>query len=393
MAAIVRDGMRAGAFGFTTSRTALHRTIEGKPVPEMHADAGELIGIGRALREAGRGTFGLVTDFNDVGAEFGWMRKLAKQSGRPVWFLMVQNDRHPDMWRELADQCQSARADGADITAQVAARPIGILLGLVARMHPFVTRTAYRELAHLPLAARVEAMRDPQRRRAIIGEHVEHRDLIGREIARDFHKMFPLKDPPDYEPPAEASFASMAAREGRDAAELVYDYLLSDGGRALMLFPLFNYTNGDHEAIREMMSHDVTMIGLGDGGAHCSVICDASNPTYLVSHWARNRVRGEKLPLEWLVHQQTGRPATYFGFHDSGTLVPGKRADINIIDMDALTPRKPEIVYDLPTGGRRFIQRADGYRTTMLAGTVTFENGQHTGALPGTLLRCVDSIK
>ncbi len=391
MAAIVREGVRAGAFGFTTSRTELHRTVDGKPVPEMYADTDELIGIGRALRDVGRGTFGLVTDFKDVDAEFDWMRKLAKESQRPVWFLMAQTDRHPDMWRDLAAQCQSARDDGADITAQVAARPIGVLLGLEARMNPFSTRAAYREIAHLPLKDRVEAMRNPERRRAIIDEQVEHKDPIGRAIARDFNKMFPLMDPPDYEPAADTSFAAIAEREGRAAADLVYDHLLSDDGHALIFFPLFNYARGDHEDIRAMMQHDVTMVGLGDGGAHCSVICDASNPTYLVSHWARGRTRGEKLPLEWLVHQQTGRPAGYFGFHDRGVLAPGKRADINIIDFDALMPRKPEIVYDLPTGGRRFIQRADGYRTTMVAGTVTFENGEHTGALPGTLLRATDA--
>lgn len=393
MAAIVRDAMHAGAMGFTTSRTELHETVDGKPVPEMYADANELIGIGRALRDVGRGTFGMVTDFKDIDAEFRWMRELAHESRRPVWFLMAQIDRHPDGWRDLAQQCRAARDDGADITAQVAARPIGILLGLEARMHPFITRKAYREIAHLPLAERVQAMRDPERKRAIIEEQVEHRDPIGRAIARDYHKMFPLTDPPDYEPPAEDSMAGIAEREGRSPAEVAYDHLLTDDGHALIFFPLFNYAAGDHRDIREMMLNDVTMVGLGDGGAHCSVICDASNPTYLVSHWARSRTRGEKLPLEWLVHQQTGRPADYFGFHDRGVLAPGKRADINIIDYESLMPRKPEIVYDLPTGGRRFIQRADGYLATMVAGTVTFENGDHTGALPGTLVRSSEAVK
>jgi len=393
MAAIVREGMAAGAIGFTTSRTELHRTVDGKPVPEMYADADELIGIGRALADVGRGTFGLVTDFKDVDAEFGWMRKLAQESGRPVWFLMAQTDRDPDMWRRLANQCRDARADGASITAQVAARPIGLLLGLEARLHPFITRSAYREIAHLPLAERVQAMRDPARRRAIIDEVIEHRDPVSRSVMRDFHKMFPLLDPPDYEPAADTSLAAMAEREGRPPAEVIYDHLLGDDGHALMFFPLFNYAGGDHEDIREMMLDDVTMVGLGDGGAHCSVICDASNPTFLVSHWSRDRSRGEKLPLEWLVSQQTGRPANYFGFADRGVLAPGKRADINIIDYDALRPRKPEIVYDLPTGGRRFIQRADGYLTTMVSGTVTFENGVHTGALPGGLLRATDQAR
>ena len=387
MANIVRDGIAAGAMGFTTSRTALHRTIDGEPVPEMDAAAEELIGIGSVLGEFDHATFGLVSDFTDMDAEFAWMTKIAKTTGRHVWFLMAQTDRNPDMWRDMVDYCRAARAQGASVTAQVAGRPIGILLGLEARLHPFVTRDAYKEIAHLPLAERVAAMREPARRAAIIGQAVEHHDPIGRAIARDYHKMFPLADPPDYEPGPEASIAAAAQREGRDAAEVVYDRLLEDDGHALLFFPMFNYASGNHDTIREMLLDKSTMLGLGDGGAHCSVICDASNPTYVMNHWGRDRTRGEQLPIEWIVKQQTGAPAAFFGFSDRGTLAPGMRADINIIDFETLRPRRPEIVYDLPTGGRRFIQRADGYLATLVAGSVTFENGAHTGALPGRLVR------
>jgi N-acyl-D-amino-acid deacylase len=391
MCELTEEALRAGAFGFTTSRTNAHKTVQGDYVPGRYAEIAELTGIGKALQAVGAGAFGLNSDFEDEAAEFAWMTRLGQETGRPVWFLLVDQPHDPARWRRLIAGAHRAREEGAAITAQVAGRPIGIILGIGTQLNPFSIRPSYQELLPLPLPARLQRLRDPAMRRAILAD-MPSAELVGRltpfrqAITTRWDRMFVMGDPPDYEPTAEHSIAAIARREARTPDEVAFDYL-STGADHFLFFPIVNYVQDDHEPIREMLTDPATLFGLGDGGAHVSSIVDAGAPTWMLTHWGRDRKRGAGLPLEALVKAQSSETAAFFGFHDRGRLAPGLRADLNLIDFGALRVRVPEIVYDLPSGGRRLVQRADGYRATFVAGTQVFENGQHTGALPGRLVR------
>jgi N-acyl-D-amino-acid deacylase len=387
MAAIVRDGIVAGALGFTTSRTLLHRAIDGEPVPGTFAAPDELLGIGRALGDVGRGVLELASDLMPEEPELEWMERVSAATGRPITFACLQNDANPDQWRRLLDAADRAAARGAHLVPQVAARPTSLLLGLQGTLHPFVAHATYRQLAHLPLAERVRCLRDPATKRRMLAEQVAFDNPVLAFLATAFHKLFPLGDPPDYEPSAEASIAAVARRRGVSPEDVAYDLLLERDGRELLYLPFLNYSGFDFEPIREMLLHPRTVIGLADGGAHCGVICDASTPTFLLTHWARDRRRGERLPLEHLVRRQTHDTAVLYGLHDRGTLAPGMKADVNLIDLDALALAAPEMVFDLPARGRRLVQRARGYRATIVRGAVVAEEGEATGALPGRLVR------
>jgi N-acyl-D-aspartate/D-glutamate deacylase len=387
MAAIVREGLVAGALGFTTSRTMLHRAVDGEPVPGTFAAEDELLGIGRVLGQLGHGVFEMASDLMPEGQELGWMERLSAETRRPITFALLQNDIDPAQWRRLLDAAERAVAGGAFITPQVAARPTSLLMGLQSKMHPFVSHPSYRAIADLPLAERVRAMRQPAVRSAILAEHADAASPIVVYVASAFHKLFPLGDPLDYEPPADASIAGVAAREGRTPEEVAYDLLLEQDGRALLYLPFLNYSDFDFAPIREMLLHPLAVIGLGDGGAHCGLICDAGTPTFLLTHWVRDRRRGERLPLEVAVERQTRRTARLYGLEDRGVLAPGMLADVNTIDYDALALTAPEMVYDLPASGRRLIQKARGYRATVKRGAVIFQDGEATGTLPGVLVR------
>jgi len=387
MAAIVRDGIAAGALGFTTSRTLLHRAIDGEPVPGTFAAPEELLGIGRALGDVGSGVLELASDLMPEEPELEWMERVSTATGRPITFACLQNDADPDQWRRLLDAAEQAATRGAHLVPQVAARPTSLLLGLQGTLHPFVAHATYREVAHLPLAERVRRLRDPETKRRMLAEQVTFDNPVLAFLATAFHKLFPLGDPPDYEPSAEASIASVARRRGVRPEEVVYDLLLERDGRELLYLPFLNYSCFDFEPIREMLLHPRTVIGLADGGAHCGVICDAGTPTFLLTHWARDRRRGDRLPLEHLVRRQTQDTATLYGLCDRGVLAPGMRADANVIDLNALALGAPEMVFDLPARGRRLVQRARGYRATIVRGMVVAEEGEATGALPGRLVR------
>jgi N-acyl-D-aspartate/D-glutamate deacylase len=387
MAAIVREGVAAGALGFSTSRTLLHRAVDGEPVPGTFAGDDELLGIGQVLGELGRGVFEMASDLAPEEKEFAWMRELARRTGRPVTFACLQNDVDPGQWRRLLRAAERCAAEGAPVAPQVAGRPTGLLMGLEGKVHPFLYHRSYQELAKLPLAERVARLRDPAVRRRILDEKVAHGNPMVAFVAQSFHKLFPLGDPPDYEPGPEKSVAAMAQREGRTPEEVAYDLLLRRDGRELLYFPILNYADGSFEPIREMLLHPQAVLGLSDGGAHCGLICDASMPTFMLTHWVRDRSRGEKLPLEQVVHAQTRRTAELFGLEDRGLLTPGMLADVNGIDFGALRIAPPEMVYDLPSDAGRLVQRASGYRFTVKRGAVTFEDGEPTGALPGRLLR------
>ena len=385
MGAIVREAIEAGAVGFSTTRTLLHRAKDGELAAGTTASADELIGIGLAMGDAGAGVFELASDMFDAEGEFAWMAKISRETGRPVTFGCLQDDIRPEHWRHLIELTEQANADGAHIVPQVAGRPACLLLGFESTAHPFMFHAAYQPLANLPFAERIERLRTPVVRAAMLDESGVIDGIAS--FLSNYEKLFALGDPPEYEPAPERSVAAIAAREGRPANEVAYDLMLGNDGHALLYFPLLGYSHGDFGALQEMLVRPGTVLGLGDGGAHCGILCDASLPTYMISHWARDRDRGDRLPLEQAVHLQTRQTAELYGFDDRGLLAPGYLADVNVIDFDELSIAAPEMVYDLPAGGRRLIQRASGYVATVKRGVVVRENDEATGETPGRLIR------
>lgn len=386
MTRVVDEALRAGAAGFTTSRTILHRSKHGF-VPGTAAPADELLAIGEALLSAGRGVFQMVSDQPGSEPERSWMVELARHTGATLTYALAQAPYAPLGYRDSLADADALEAEGMHIVPMVSCRPTGMLFGLQSSLHPFITHPTYRAIAELPLAERVARLRDPEVRAALLAGKPGTANVVARALMSRWNQMFPLGDPPDYEPPAEMSAEAAAARSGRRPEEVVLDWLLEREGKALLFAPLASYVDGDHEAIREMMTHPRTVLGLSDGGAHCGLICDASMPTFMLTHWARDRTRGERLPLELAVQLQTSRTAAAYGFKDRGTIEPGMRADLNLIDLEGLRLHAPEMVFDLPAGGRRLVQHVDGYKATVVAGEVTFEKGEPTGARPGKLVR------
>ncbi len=389
MAELVREGLRAGALGFSTSRTILHRAKDGELVPGTNAEDEEVLGIGRALGDVGHGVFEVASDLAPEGDELAWMSKLGKETGRPVSFACLQSPMDPKQWRRLLDACEKDAAEGGCLTPQVAQRPAGLLLGFESTLHPFVMHSGYQELAGLPLNERRAKLADPAVRGQILENPPDYPALPGPAmlIMTGFNMMFPLGDPPEYEPPPEQSIEAIATREGREPLEVAYDIMAAGDGTGLIYLPLIGYADGNLEPIREMMMHPQSVFSLSDGGAHCGLICDASMPTFLLTHWVRDRTRGERIPLEQIVERQTRRTARFYGMEDRGVIAPGMKADLNVIDFENLHIHTPEMVYDLPAKGRRLIQKVDGYRYTVCSGQVTYEDGVPTDALPGKLVR------
>ena len=387
MARLTREALQAGAIGFSTSRTILHRSKHGL-VPGTSSTAEELLGIGRALGDAGHGVFEMVADLQGQEPDLSWMREFCSTTNRAITFALAQLPYAPHQWRDTLAKVDELSARGMKIVPQVPCRPTGMLFGLQSSFHPFFFHPTYaRELAGLPLDQRTASMRTPEMRARLLSEELTHESPIVRALASNWAQMFPLGEPPDYEPAPETSVAATAARTGKRPEEVAYDLLLEGDGKRFLFAPLANYVDCDFEALREMMLHPRTVLGLSDGGAHCGLICDASMPTFLLTHWARDRKRGAKIPLEQVVRLQTGNTASVYGLTDRGTIEVGRKADLNVIDFDRLHLHGPEMVFDLPAKGRRLIQRVDGYRATVVSGTVTFENGESTGAMPGKLVR------
>jgi N-acyl-D-aspartate/D-glutamate deacylase len=331
------------------------------------------------------------SDFDDEDYELAWMTRVARETGRPVWFLLTDRYEDPARWRRLLGAVHAARADGLPLTAQIAGRPIGVMMGIGTAVSPFTLRPSYREIERLGLAEQRARLRDPDVRRQILAEKPSEAEVaklpqFRQYITSRWDKIFVMGNPPDYEPPAEMSVAAIAAREGRTPDEVAYDYIIGAEGQYLY-FPVVNYVVGDHEPIREMLTDSGTLLGLSDGGAHCTSIVDAGLPTFMLAHWGRDRQRGPRLPVELLVKRQTSETADFFGLTDRGRLAPSLRADLNLIDFDNLRVHKPELVHDMPAGGRRFVQRVEGYAATLVAGTPIMEQGAATGAMPGRLVR------
>lgn len=393
MANIVAEAMRAGALGFTSSRTMLHRALDGEPVPGTFAGADELIGIAKGMQSVGGGMFELATDLGlgsmdgRFSEDFGWMLQLAKDSQLAVTYILGQADRAPNEWRKLLEMTDAARSDGANIKALVSGRPPGMLLGFQTSLNPFQAHPTYMKFANLEFAHRVAALRLPENRAALLRETTTFTGQFNLAVASGFAKMFPLGDPPDYEPTPDKSIAAIAQRQGRSADEVCLDYLLKDEGREMLYYPLQNYAAGDFEVLREMLEAQCTVLSLSDGGAHCGLICDASTPSYILTHWVRDRTRGPRLELEQAVKYQTRDTALTYGLADRGLLKAGFKADANVIDIDNMRLHPPYMVDDLPANGRRLMQKADGYLATIIAGATSWRNSEPTGAMPGKLIR------
>jgi len=386
MAALVREAVRAGAIGASTTRTILHRAKDGELAAGTTAAADELIAIGEALGKAGHRVFSVASDMRDLDHEFAWMSEISVRAGIPVTYQVLQADFAPDLWREWIDRGVAANRRGAWLVPQVAGKPTSLMVGFQSATHPFSHHQTYQEIAHLPLPERVARLRRPEVRAAMLAEEPRPGGFV-QLLRANLHKLFPLGDPPDYEPPPERSVTALAAAQGRTTDEVLYDLMLGRDGKELLYLPLLDYAASNLDAVREMLVHPATVLGLGDGGAHCGVLCDASLPTFMLTHWARDRSRGEQLPLETVVHLQTRRTAELYGFRDRGLLAPGYVADVNLIDHDGLALCPPEMVYDLPAAGKRLIQRARGYAATIKSGVVVRQHDEPTGEYPGRLLR------
>ncbi|MFE4461025.1 amidohydrolase family protein [Nocardia tengchongensis] len=394
MAKLVREGIEAGALGFSTSRTIVHRAIDGEPVPGTFAAEEELFGIGQALADAGAGVFELAPagimgeDLAAPDRELAWMIRLAEKTGRTVSFGLLQHDGAPDDWKRLLDSSAAAFDAGIPVRPQVSARPLGLLIGLQT-FNPFSFRPSYQaavERSGQDLDALVTALRDPPLRDAILTE-ADLPDNPMAFLSMGLDRTFTLGDPPDYEPAPDASLAGDADRAGIETFRYLYDQLLTRDGRALFYRPLLNYSRFTQDPIRDMLLHPATAVGLGDGGAHVGAICDASNTTYLLTHWTRDRTRGDRIPLPLAIRKMTHDTAQMYGLGDRGTVEVGKKADLNVIDYEALRLLPPAVAYDLPGGARRLLQRAEGYRATIVSGEVVLRDGEDTGARPGALIR------
>ena len=389
MASIVKEGLEAGALGFSTTRTILHRAKDGELAPGTTADREEVIGIGRAMGEVGYGVFEVASDLAPEEDELSWMRQIGRETGLPVTFACLQNNEDSSQWKRLLAAVEEDRAAGGTLTPQVAQRPAGVLFSWESSGHPFILHAGYQTVASLPLSERVTALSDPELRREILDNPPDLSELpevFTRSLVAWNH-MFPLGDPIDYEPGPEKSIFAIAERQGVTPEELAYDTMLEGAGKGIIYMPLLGYSDGDFEALREMMLHPNAIFGLSDGGAHCGIICDASMPSYLLTHWARDRTRGARIPIEKLVHNQTQRTAHFYGMRDRGLIAEGMKADINIIDFDKLTIHPPEMVYDLPASARRLVQKVDGYRYTLCSGEIIRQDNKDTGAMPGKLVR------
>ncbi len=388
MAAELRAGLRAGALGFSTSRTLIHRGADGVLVPGTNANRAEVFGLGRVLGEEARGVFQMTSNHIDMPAEVEWMMDLARETNRPVLFNLQQIDQAPDLWKSLVARLDQARAEGVPLIGSIPGRPAGVLYGWRASSQPFHFHGAWRETVNDSIESRIERLRQPQVKARLLAEAPELKDPRAAFMLRSFDKMYRI-DPaaPNYEPAPDEHAAAVARARGVSPLEVVYEWLMADGGAGLIYFPIFNYSYNNFSHLHQLLQHPQTMLSLGDGGAHVGYITDAGLPTFMLTHWTRDRSRGPLLGLEDIVRRQTSHTAAVYGLQDRGLLRAGYKADINLIDYARLSCDAPYMAYDLPAGGKRLLQKARGYLATIVAGQPIYENGEATGALPGRLIR------
>lgn len=386
MAKLAEQAVKAGALGFGTSRTLNHRASDGSLIPTLTAAENELTAIAEAFGRQGAGVLQAVSDFEDVEAELAMFRRVMERSGRPLSLSVMQWHKAPEKWRTIMEWARQCTADGLTVRGQVSGRPVGMMLGFQLSYHPFVYTPTFKSLAYLAPAERITALRNPDVRAKIVAEVPDASAFPGETLIRQWQLMYPLGENPDYEPAADSTVAAQAARTGVTPAEFAYDAMLDQDGQAVLMLPSVNYAYGSLDAAREMISHDNAVYGLGDGGAHLGFLCDASLPTFMLQYWGRDR-KGERLPLEQIVRGLTYDTAQTIGLGDRGLLRAGYKADINVIDFDALQLGPPRVSYDLPAGGRRMTQAATGYAATIVNGVTIQRDGVATGALPGRLIR------
>ena len=387
MAKIVREGVAAGALGFSSSRTLLHKDKHGVHMPGTFAGSDEMLALGLAMKGLDHGVFELVSDHLGNDDEWAWITRFARETRLPV--TLVATSAAAYQGNKMFNIAELARRDGIQVRPQIAGRPTGVLHGLQSNFHVFVRHPTFvAELAHLPLEQKVARMRDPALKAKILAEPSGiERTMLGATLEELLWRVFPLGEKPNYEPDREDSIAGIAAQRGIGAFELMYDLLCDRGGRELFYQPLGGYLTYNFDFFKASLEHPDVVFGLSDGGAHCGVIADAGMPTFILTHWARDRKKGDQLPFEYLVKKLTADTADVYGLTDRGRLEPGLLGDVNVIDFAKLNLKRPEAVYDLPTGGKRLVQRVEGYRHIIKRGVPTFENGEHTGALPGRLVR------
>ncbi len=390
MAGIVREAVEAGAMGFSTSRTFFHRSADGKSTPSFDAAEAELMALALALKAAGKGAMQLITDFDEPEQTFALLRRLVQRSGRPLSVSLLEGSYGPMTlrWHDVLDWAAESTAAGLPIKAQVLGRAIGVMLGHQLTLNTFYTCESYIKLAHLPFDEKIRELKRPETRARMLAESTDPDPTIvlGR-LVREFDHMFLLGDPPDYEQPPEQSIAARARRLGVSPEELAYDLMLERDGRNNLYVTLCNYEHGSLDSSLNMMRHAGSVLGLGDGGAHCGTICDGSYPTFMLTHWVRDRTRGERLPLPVVVKWLSHDTAHAVGLQDRGLIASNYKADLNVFDLDRLHLHAPEVMNDLPSGGRRIVQRANGYKATIVSGSVVYSDGLPTGALPGRLVR------
>jgi N-acyl-D-aspartate/D-glutamate deacylase len=387
MKQIVQEAVEAGAYGFSTSRTEKHNDVNGNLTPSITAHKTELVEIAKALGEINKGVLQGISDFYDFDSEFDIFKSMSSESGRPISITIEQQDARPDWWLKLLDGIEDAQSQGINMFGQVPPRATGILMGLTATLNPFRFHPSYMEIADLDLEERVKIMKDPVFKEKLLNENPVSINSLVDEIVNAYGKMFKLGEPANYEPDPDDSFESIGKRSTMSPQAIAYEVMLEKEGRALIYHPLFNYLPGDLSLVEKMLKHPFTIAGLGDAGAHCGAISDASFPTTLVQHWSRDRSRGDKIPLKTVIKMQTSETASLLGIDDRGVIKEGYKADINIIDYEGLTLHEPEIINDLPAGGRRLVQKASGYDYTIVSGEVAFIKGEATGALNGRLIR------
>ena len=388
MSQIVKEAIQAGAFGFSTSRTEKHRDSSGALTPSITAHKNELVSIANSIGELNSGVLQGISDFYDFESEFDIFKEMSQSSGRPISITVEQMDQRPDWWHQLLDGIEAAQNKGINMYGQVPPRATGINMGLEVTLNPFTFYPSFYDLSKKSLEEKVATMRDPKFKKKVLSEQpVSIGNPLVEEITQSFNKMFRLGDPANYEPDPDSSFKAIAKKQNISPQEVAYDCLLEKEGKALIYHPLFNYLPGNLDFVEKMLNHPYSISGLGDAGAHCGAISDASFPTTLIQHWGRDRTRGKKIPLEKLISMQTLETSRLLGISDRGVLKEGYKADINVIDFDNLTLHEPEVLHDLPAGGRRLVQKASGYEYTIVSGQIAFENGEATGALNGRLIR------
>jgi N-acyl-D-aspartate/D-glutamate deacylase len=386
---IARQAIDAGALGFSTSRSLNHKSSDGVLTPTYAAGADELVGVAKGLKDAGKGVLQLISDFDDLDAEFGIIRRMAQESGRPLSTTVLQLHHAPDLWRRILERIAEASDAGLAIKGQVSGRPAGVMMGLTLSRNPFIRTPGYRELNHLPHAERLAALRDPARRARILGEMPGDVDAVERHIMTNWAGIYDF-DADGYEPAPDRSIAARAAACGVAPSAYAYDLITSGKGDTVLYFPAVNYAGNSTAAVEAMMAHKDTLLGLGDGGAHCGLICDASLTTFMLERWSR--ARAGYMPIEQVIRRLTAETAAAVGLRDRGLIAPGYRADFNLIDIERIAVGRPEMVRDLPNGGARIGQQASGYVATLVAGEVTYREGAPTGALPGRLIRGAQGI-